>query len=613
MKKLRIAWLVAKLIYRFWSGRPMDGERKTNATFLRPATRSLDPSGRALHWEMLAGYQRLLWRLGVSYLLLILLPVLSLSFLLSPGIAEKIIWAHVLPVCALLLAGFLRERGWSIPIPIRTETLREDETIQRSWTWGRWEKEGRWDWDREKTLPLATALQGMLQASWTRREKLRHVHVPRDYREPGGSPVEIILPVTFMSADVAGIKARLEKTVAERLGIPDPLAVWQLEGSIPRVLIRMQPAPPSLITFSEVRHFFEAASPFTPFYGVIAGGEGLHIGMHEDSPHMAISAGSGAGKSEMIKDLLMQCLHWGWSAIVLDWKEESQTWCKGLPGVRYYSSEEKIHDALVAVGEEIQWRKENPGARRIPVLIICEEWSMTADLLSEYWSILRSTSEPEERKSLPVRSPALTAAKKLVYCGRSLGMFEMLVAIRFSARVTGGNADLRECFQVILMARFKAATVQMLAKGIKPFPKNKPKERGRWVAVMGEEAVVFRAPLVTDEEAREWALSGEECPASPWGNRGSLRPSQGESPTPEVAGGSSVIEAIEVKSLSELLDELRDVDEKITLKILQKAASDKASGFPEMQGVGARGAYLYDPQSVRIWTSKRYAQRIVRK
>ncbi len=624
MKKLRIAWLLAKLTYRWWSGRPMDGQRKTNATFRRPATRSLDPSGRALRWEMLAGYQRLLWRLGVSYLLSVSLLVALLS--LSPwgateSLARGIVGWH------LSLAGIgwaawwtWRQtllRGYRLPIPARRESLDEStDTLTRSWGIRWMESEGRLSWDREKTLPVATALQGMLQASWTDREKRTHVTIPRDYREPGGSPVEILLPASFLSADVAGIQARLVKTVSERLGIADPVAAWQLEGSVPRVLVRTQPAPPPLILFSEVRHFFEAASPFNPFYGVIAGGEGLHISVRDDSPHGAISAGSGAGKSEMIKVLIMQYLHWGWSVIVLDWKEESQEWAKGLPGVRYYSSEEKIHDALIVVGEEIQWRKENPGEPRNPVVVVCEEWSMTADLLSEYWSILRSTSEPEERKTLPVRSPALTSAKKLTYCGRSLGMFQMLVAIRFSARVTGGNADLRESFQVILMARYKSATVQMLAKGIKPFPKNKPKEMGRWVAVMGEDAVVFRAPLVSSDEAREWSLAGEECPASPWGsrgNRGRLHATQGISPTSEVAGGSSVIEATVVKSLSEMVDELRDVDENITLKILQLAAGNPESGFPDMQGIGARGAYLYDPQSVRIWTSRRYAQRMVGK
>ena len=230
---------------------------------------------------------------------------------------------------------------------------------------------------------------------------------------------------------------------------------------------------------------------------------------------------------------------------------------------------------------------------------------------------------------MPTRSPALTAAKKVVFTGRSLGIFQMLVAIRFSARVTGGNADLRESFQVILMARYKSQTVAMLAKGIKPFPANKPKEVGRWVVVAGEEATIMRAPLVTDMEAMEWAASGVEAPMSPFSERYTLSPGQQGNthatlpnhPAPAVAGdnwnGLPVLEAeaveIQPRKLSEMVDDLHDtVDDKLTLKILQKAAGDKDSGFPLPQGMGAHGAYLYDPESVRIWTRRRYATRMAR-
>lgn len=229
---------------------------------------------------------------------------------------------------------------------------------------------------------------------------------------------------------------------------------------------------------------------------------------------------------------------------------------------------------------------------------------------------------------MPMRSPALTGFKKMIFTGRSLGMFQMLVAIRFSARVTGGNADLRESFQVILMARYKAQTVKMLAPGIKPFPINKPKEVGRWVAVMGEEAVVFRAPLATDMEAITWATSGKQPPLSPWseryslsqGLRGSQSATLGNNAAPGVAGGSQgelpILEgeAVEIspKKLSEMVDDLHDtIDDSITLKVLKKAAGDPLSGFPGAVGGTPNLGWRYDPKAVEIWTRKRYAQRAI--
>lgn len=594
MNKLRIAWLLVKLTYRFWTGRPMNGERKTNATFRRPATHSLDPSGTALRWEMLAGWQRLAWRLAGSYIAVILLPVGLLSLAGLDAARGRLSPQLLLLSLLLLILGARRailRYGFRIPFTS-------------------WEGIGSREWERERILPLARALQVPLQVSWTRRESLLHVHVPRDYREEGGGSVEVLLPAKFTGAD-AGVQARVVSTVAARLGMRDPIASWQLEGSAPRVLVGLPPAPPKLVLFEDVRHFFEAATPFNPFYGVIAGGEGLHIGMHSDTPHIALSAGSGAGKSEMIKVLAMQALHWGWSVIILDWKSESQEWAKGLRGVRYYSTEESIHDALLSVGEEVDWRKTHGGSHT-PILLICEEWSMTADLLSEYWSILRSTADPEERRSMPTRSPALTAAKKVVFTGRSLGIFQMLVAIRFSARVTGGNADLRECFQVILMARYKAQTVKMLAPGIKPFPKNKPKERGRWAVVMGEDVVTMRSPLVSDKEAIEWSESGLPCPASPFSVRGGQRGNElvharelEESVAPEVARGSQPRPA----KLSTLAEELGDF---VSLKVLQKAAGDPESEFPAPVGGSPNRGYTYDPESVKMWTRRRNARQTMR-
>lgn len=608
LRKIRFWWQIGKGVGRFMLGRNgvLTGARKTDATFWRPATRSLDPSGTALRWEMMRGAARLAYRFGTLYLLALTILVCAMGALgFSPA---RLLWLHVGVGC-VALAVYAHVRitilyGYRIPVPARRESLAVldgEETVQLGWGWDWIAREGRKDWEREKVFPVALTAAAILSVSWTEKQRRTRVHVPRNYREPGGGKVEILLPAAFSGADQR-LMDRLGSAVANRLGIRDHAAEWSLEGSTPRVLIGTAPAPPPLVTFEEVRQHFDAAEPFKPFYGIAAGGQGLSIGMHSDTPHLAISAGSGAGKSEMIKNLVMQALRWGWSVIILDWKGESQEWAKGLPGVRYYSSEEKIHDAGIAIGDEVTYRKENPDVPRPPVLVVCEEWSMTADLLSEYWSIMRATTPPEERALMPVRSPALTGFKKMIFCGRALGLFQLLVAIRFSARVTGGNADLRESFQVILMARYKAQTINMLARGIRPFPKNRPREVGRWVAVIGDEVVVFRAPLVTDEEAREWAVGGVQPPGSPWAARGTMRPELRVQATLGAAGAAH-------RGLADMLDGLRDIDMSLTLKVLRKAAGDHRTGFPEMRGVGRYGAYLYDESEVKTWVIKRATNR----
>jgi len=631
----KLFYAISGILLRFFLGRNgvLSGDRKTNATFFRPATMSLDPSGTALRWEKLPGWQRLLWRLSVLYGILLSLlcsllyltgRIFSLPRYLSPSF---VLLAHLAVAALLFSLWFLRRHvdrhGYRIAVPVR-EVVAEhaDRRAEKRWTTVTIIKEGRFLWEKEKVLPVAGIVSVTLGVALPLlADKRRAVSIPRSYRE--GAPIVISLPAEFAGV-TEKVEGNLRTAVAKKLGVKEISSSMQLEGSSPRILLRVPAALPELITFSEVEGFLRASSEYNPFYGMTAGGEGLNISMEGDSPHLAVSAGSGAGKSEMIKVISMQALHWGWNVIVLDWKEESQEWIKGLDGVRYVTDMESIHDMGVALGEEVEARKANPGAPRPKILIICEEWSLTADLLADYWNAMRSRSTAEEKREMPTRSPALTGFKKIIYTGRALGMFEMLVAIRFSTRVTGGNADLRESFQVILMARYKGQTIKMLAPHIKPFPANKPKERGRWVAVMGDEAVVFRAPLITDDEARAFAVSGVKPSASPFieryspleRQRGSVRATLGDQATSEVAGGSRVLEAepvqITTKKLSELPGLLLDIDPDMTYKTLQMARDkSETSGFPAPYGGSVTRGYTYDVEAVRMWTKKRIASQMI--
>jgi hypothetical protein len=625
----KVIFYVTRFWFRFFSGRPLGGDRKTDATFTRPATRSLDPSHTALRWEMMRGASRLAWRIGGLYLLLLggvlLLLRLSSAFVSLPTALRPsfLLLAHgaLLAVAGVsyLLRRHMREQGFSYPIVRRVETEDGDKEIKLDTI----HVEGRRAWLEEKVLPVSRAASMILTTSIPDRKALEWVTIPKDYREPGGKPVEIRLPSSFTGAD-EGVKKRLQSSVSQKLGMRSISSRWETEGSSPRVLFSSPPEPPSLVSFADVRQYLEAMGEWDFFYGVIGTGEAFSVSVTGDTPHGAVSAGSGAGKSELLKGKIMQAGHKGWCTVILDWKEESQEWAKGLDGVRYLTTVEAIHDMCVALGDEVEWRKANPGAPRARTLIVAEEWSITAPLLSDYWSAMRSMADPEEKRTMPLRSPAITSIMKVIFAGRALGLFLELVAIRFSARVTNGNADLRESFQVINMARWKSQTVKMLAPDIKPFPK-KPSELGRWVAVNGDQAVIYQAPLYSDAEAVEWHQSGIEIPASPFsehyrGNGGSqedMITTLGESLLRGATRGSQALPAIEgeivtdidARKLSDMVDGLGHLG--ITLKVLQKAAGDSSSGFPGAYGGSPNKGYTYDYQAVQQWARKRHASQKV--
>lgn len=597
----------ARLLYRGLLGRPMDGHRWSDSTFWRSATRGED------HWWLrLAGWQRSAVRCSVIYALLLLTPALLIAhFAYGLSTALLLLAAHLGMLAGLaappLLYRLLRSRGLTIPWP---ERVVDAGTAERSWRWSKRELvHARRAWLEQKIRPVARTVAAKLNRRYHPAEAAQWVHVPRDYRDPGGGAVEILLPQSFALTEAG--RRSLAGAAAERLGIREPSVSWELEGNAPRLLLTAPVLPPDAVSFADMLPSLEQAPEYRFLLGML-GSEALSISLKEDSPHLAVSAGSGAGKSELIKTLVSQAMHWGWSILMLDWKGESQEWCEGLPGVRYYRDIEALHDVMVQIGEEIEWRRTNRGRDHARVLVVSEEWGITAPLLASYWSNLRSLAEPEERRTMPLKSPAIEAGMKLNFTGRSLGFTQLLVAQRFSARVTNGNADLRESFTTIIMSRWKAQTFKMLAPDIRPIPKKLTKP-GQWLAVTGDEIARFQGGLWSDSEAIEWATSGAEPPASPWSEHyrpaGSLQATDhSQMVAGPAAGGNAlateaeIVPDVQLRKLSALADSLSHLG--FTERSLRDCR-DNDPDFPVAEGGTQFAGYLYDQAKVLNW-ARRY-------
>lgn len=619
VRTLRATLWVARLVFRFFAGRPMSGERKTDATFFRPATRSLDPSGTALRWEMMRGASRAAWRLGGAYLLILLLliPLLLLAEKVSdlPWYFDPqvILWSNLLSFggagVSYLLRRHLLLNGYYSP---RVERSEEGRLSLR------WERvEGVREWRKEKILPIARSLSVIAGVHIPERKAHQWITVPKNFRD-GGS-VEVLLPLTFTGAD-EGVKKRLVSSISSKLGVPGMSPSWMTEGSSPRLLLAAPPTPPKFVEFSDVKEWLLQSEEYRPFLGLTGAGKGFHAEMVADSPHTGLSAGSGAGKSELAKLMMMQALRWGWGIVVLDWKQtNAYSWLGGLPGVIYLSGIEQIHEMGVRIAEEVDLRKTGGMAGRAKVLVVRDEWNVTADLLLAYWQDLRSTAEPEEKKLMPLKSPALRGYAILDFAGREYGLFDLCIAQRFSARIFNGNADIREVFAIKLLARYTPQTVKMLAPDIKPFPR-KSNQVGRWVAVVGDEATVIQAPLITNEEAREYALGGKENPITPFTSSFSAQLAQhgpevddtqgdqlGGGPTPPNSASSQVNSSMVLLKLSEMVEGLAHLG--ITLEILRHGVKSDES-FPAPKGGNPNRGWRYDKDEVKQWAARRHAEAI---
>jgi hypothetical protein len=615
-------WLIphaVRPLLRFLLGRPMDNVIYTNATFFHRAT-----TGYPSRWLWLAGWERALIRVGVTYALLAGVAGWAMDTLgLVSWIAFTVGHLSGLSVllAPVLLLVYVRDWGVAAKVPV---VAREGVRLRVD-SWVPVALGGRKEWERSRVIPLARALDSVLQTSH-RASSARHwVQIPKDYREPG-RPVVIQLPASFTGAD-EGTKSRLTRTVAARLGMRDPDVSWQLEGDSPRVLLTTPVTPPKMVRWADVERYYLESQEYRPFLGLAGADVALYAEMIADSPHLALSAASGAGKSEMVKTIIMQALRWGWGVVILDWKEVSHEWAEGLPGVLILRDVEDIHDGLVTLSNDLDTRKrsyrlDKTLTGRAKVLVVYEEMNATSQLLVSYWAALRSTEpDPEVRRSMPVRSPAVAAQNALVFGGRQFGIHCLFMAQKFSNRVTQGNTDVRENFAIKLLARYSTSTVKMLAPDIKPFPR-KPANLGAWVAVMGNDAVVFQAPLITDEEAREYSMGGVENPSHPLTN--SYRPYGIQRPGMDTTLGGSlyqdattalavsaaiegeVLPATDQRKLSEMVADLSHLG--ITHAVLRNAVARPEEGFPEATGGSRNRGYTYDFEMVKSWARKRHAR-----
>jgi hypothetical protein len=265
--------------------------------------------------------------------------------------------------------------------------------------------------------------------------------------------------------------------------------------------------------------FEDMAAVVTPDHELAMGGgirkKLVSFDLALDSPHLAIAAASGAGKSELLAWLMGQFMRRGHGLAVLDAKYVSHMWARRIPGVLYASEDEELHDALVWLDDELRRRARfvaaggNPETL-IPLVAVLEEMTGASNRLRAYWRTIKSQGDP-------MMSPALTALANLSSMGREMRVHILMAGQSLTAKAAGGVEN-RENFGGRCLARATANQWKMLAPQIKPAPlkKNGP---GRWHLVVGDTLLEFQAPFMDikgqPERLIEWATSGESIPDVP--------------------------------------------------------------------------------------------------
>lgn len=482
-----------RIALRYLAGRPLDGRRRTDCTFLRPGTVKADPLAHPTRWSYLPGWKRTAWRLGVPGSLI----------LSATAYAEA-------PVPTELGLGALTVYGVS-------------RTGHRTYTRVR-----NWQHTRTYVQPLAVQLGRQLGYPDTHPYS-EWLTVPRtfaapDYTHDPDDPDdgidlpdsvrlagEIIVRLPVQLPDTPDIRTAIQRTVSAKLGIQlqDLDARWALVGREPEARFRVAPRPPKRVTLKTVRDMLEAAPESAPILGIGRRGKPVAVDLDAESPHILISAGTGGGKSVQTRAIVAQLMRHGAQVVFLDVKRRSHLWAKDLPGVIYCRDDEEVHDQLIALAAEGDRRNrltdDLPGDVDVAtvdvgprVVLVAEEMNATIGKLQRYWDEIREKSDPKV-------SPAVRALGEILFMGRAVKIHVIAIAQMMTARTLGGP-EARENFATRILGRYTVNAWRMLVPEIWPPPKAS-RHAGRVQVVLGGQARETQVLFLSESEAREWASS----------------------------------------------------------------------------------------------------------
>ena len=467
----------SRVLFRFVTGRDLNGGYKTDHKWAKRGTKITSANGRATRWAHLP----LRRRAGVRLL-------------------------GLLAVLALLVGPFMGLAGF-------VQTLRVVVWLSLlAFGWIVYERARKFAHRREVLAPLAVALAQRIGDS-------RYIHDPREWISV---PVDVddgttivYLPVDY-SPGVVQEKA-LARMVAKKVGLLNPTGTFTMQGERPYLELVPAPAPRDDVFFEhhDVRTLVEGAKEGKPFLGFGPRDVPEFLDFDTQAPHLGMSIATGGGKSTAMRGLLMQHLHHGGIALILDPKMDSQLWARELPNVRYADTAQEIHEALLWLSDELDRRSTvtkqhadirgdvDPALVGPRLMVVGEEINTLEIDVMRYWRTIR------DPRNDPIRPTSLAALGRSLNMGRARRINAVLIAQELLVQSIGGPAA-KTNLSTRILGRANTPTWNKLAPECKVngrYPK-KLMRQGRVYLVTGDEPVPVQTMKVDEQTAIEWSTNG---------------------------------------------------------------------------------------------------------
>ncbi|MFL6115803.1 MAG: hypothetical protein ACJ786_31310 [Catenulispora sp.] len=513
----------SQILARYLSGQPLDGVARTDGGYLRRGR----PVGPSTGWTRLPGWQRQAWRLGIPAALWEANEV----YAAFPGPTEvggtvlaawgtvrgtryaRHMWrmrrfraVYIRPTIAAL-AGTLGDAPVRLHVdpelgnlmPRLVKPMSPAEKAVRAWYGEHVEPVLRWLPDR--------AMRGAWAAQRAATPVSRRLALLRRPVEDAGQRIELRTSVPYLTPEQ---RLYVSGVIGAKIPAGELVERWDQIGASVTATWTVRRRPPARVGYADLTARLDKLAEWEFFLGLGAAGKPVVVSLRDDSPHIAESAGSGAGKSVLAQLVAVQVLVRGGNVVILD-RKGSHRWALGLPGVDYCTRPEQMHDALVRLAsladarnaagmyEDEDW---DPGPR---TLVIAEELNATIAQIRAWWDEVREKGQPK----IP---PAVRAFRELLFMGRSAKINVLAIAQMLTALTTGGPES-RENFGIRCLARYTRNNWQMLVPEA-AMPRAS-RTLGRWQVVVRGVATECQVCYLTTAEARLLVAKARGVPDVP--------------------------------------------------------------------------------------------------
>ena len=565
---------IARAACRFVVGRDLDGQRRTDARWNKHGTQPLTPTGHASRWAHYPHKRRA----GIRNLTVVFFTFLIVGFIISPASTAAtlrvIVWITLITL------------GWVV-----------------------WEKSRRYAHRKELIGPMGDYLASIFNDSRYALNPRDYIQIPVDVLE---RPSRIYLPLSW-SGKSESQERTLAYAIGRKIGLSRPSFDYEHKGDRPYLELRPAPAPRDVVPFSDptIREIVDALREGQLLLGLGPRDVPYVLDLNK-YPHPGFSMATNAGKSITVRGLIMQTLHKGGNALVLDPKMDSQLWCRDLPNARYADTPEEMHDALMWLAAEVDRRSAiakihtdihgdiDPELVGPRILVVVEELNSLESKLKVYWRSIRQPGDP-------ILPPSLTALGTALNMGRARLVNILPVAQELLVQSLGGPAA-KTNISARVLGRAKPPTWNKLAPECKVngrYPRYYD-HPGRVYVIAGEDPVLVQTMIATVDEAREYSMSGIVTPFPDGGFADPIMNDDFIDVPFDVEFDDRALEApsrigLEPDPIT-LTEAIQDGIYLGNIEALRRASN--RPGFPP--SIGRRGAAkLYDKTALEAWAAPR--------